>query len=344
MKAVLQLSALAALLSTTLVASQAIGTIDEGPFPDDLNGSNFTYPHPVKLFRFSSQLRDLEMAFLDVGPDPDTDTGKTAVLLHGKNFCAATWEGTIPVLTAAGYRVVAPDQIGFCKSSKDEDYQYSLHQLVWNTRGLLDTLGVGSNVTVVGHSMGGMVATRFALQYPDTVDRLVLVNSIGLEDYVAEGVPYIGIEKSVATESASNYTSIRKYQQSVYYVGDWKDEYDRWVNMSVNIYHGSQRKAFVRGQARVVDMILSQPVAPYFSTLKVKTLLLIGEKDKTAIGSGWAPADVAEKLGRYDELGPKVLSQLQDGELVVFPEYGHSPQISHPDEFHKALLEHLKDE
>jgi pimeloyl-ACP methyl ester carboxylesterase len=333
---------LTGLLSTALVSAQATGSVDHGPFPEDLNGSNFTYPWPVKLFRFSSQLRDLEMAFMDVAPAPDADIGRTAVLLHGKNFCAATWEGTVSALTSAGFRVVVPDQIGFCKSSKAEDYQYSLHQFAWNTRGLLDALDVG-NVTVIGHSMGGMVATRFGLQYPRSVDSVVLVNSIGLEDYIAEGVPYIGIEQSVKTESASNYTSIRNYQQQIYYVGEWKEEYDVWVNMSVNIYHGSQRDAFVKGQARVVDMVLTQPVAPHFSELEPRTLLLIGEKDRTAIGSNWSPDEIAEKLGRFDELGPKVLSQLQHGELMTFPEYGHAPQISHPDEFHESLVQWLVD-
>lgn len=214
------------LLQAGLISSQATGTIDTGPFPEDLNGSNSTYPWPVKLFRFSSQLQDLEMAFMDVPSDPGTDTGRTAVLLHGRNFCAATWEGTISVLASAGFRVVVPDQIGFCKSSKADKYQYSLHQLAWNTRGLLNTLGVG-NVTVIGHSMGGMLATRFGLQYAQTVDRIVLINPIGLEDYIADGVPYIGLEKTVSTEAASNYTTIRKYQQQIYYVGEWKDEYDR---------------------------------------------------------------------------------------------------------------------
>jgi pimeloyl-ACP methyl ester carboxylesterase len=60
---------------------------------------------------------------------PSKPNGRTAVLLHGKNFCAATWESTIRTLTQAGYRVVAPDQIGFCKSSKPRQYQFSFHLL-----------------------------------------------------------------------------------------------------------------------------------------------------------------------------------------------------------------------
>lgn len=345
MKLSLVSTLLASIVSLPAANCQATGTIDEGPFPDDLNGSNFTYQWPVKLFKFQSQLQNLEMAFMDVPPqlhpNATTSADQTVVLFHGKNFCAPTWVGTIEALTAAGYRVIAPDQIGFCKSSKPADYQYSLHQLSWNTRGLLDTLGI-EKATVIGHSMGGMLAARFGLQYPDFVENLVSVNALGYEDYIAKGVPYISIEESVEDESASNYTTIREYQQEVYYVGEWKPEYDIWVNMSVNIYHGSEREAFVRAQARIVDMVLTQPVAPYFEQLKPPTLLIIGEKDKTAIGAGWSPPEVAEKLGKFDELGPEVVGRLKDGELIRFPALGHSPQISHPDIFHENLLEWLK--
>ncbi|KAI9903110.1 hypothetical protein N3K66_002462 [Trichothecium roseum] len=338
----MRLPTIAALLlaGAGLASAQATGTIDEGPFPEDLNGSNFTYPHPVKLFRFSSQLRDLEMAFMDVPPSPaSAPNGRTAVLLHGKNFCGATWEETIRVLSGSGFRVVAPDQVGFCKSSKPAGYQFSLSQLAWNTRGLLATLGVdAASTTVMGHSMGGMLAARYGMQYRDGARELVMVNAIGMEDYVGEGVPYIGLEESAASEAASTYDSIRAYEQEMYYVGEWRDEYDVWVNMLLGVYYGSQRDAFVDAQARVVDMVLTQPVANSFGLIEVPTLLMVGEKDKTAIGSQWSPPDVQARLGHFDVLGPQVQDALQDGHLVTFPNLGHAPHISQPDEFHQQLL------
>ncbi|HEY0335043.1 MAG TPA: alpha/beta hydrolase, partial [Stenotrophomonas sp.] len=70
----------------------------------------FDYPHPVHIHRFQSQGQDVEMAYLDVAPS-GTPKGRSVVLLHGKNFCAATWQDTITALADAGYRVIAPDQI-----------------------------------------------------------------------------------------------------------------------------------------------------------------------------------------------------------------------------------------
>ncbi len=135
----------------------------------------FDYAYPVKIHAFDSQRKPAEMAYLDVAPT-GTANGRTVVLMHGKNFCAGTWEATIKVLASEGYRVIAPDQIGFCKSSKPQDYQFSFQQLATNTSGLLKALGV-SSVTLVGHSMGGMLAARYALMFPGSVERLVLVNT-----------------------------------------------------------------------------------------------------------------------------------------------------------------------
>jgi pimeloyl-ACP methyl ester carboxylesterase len=56
------------------------------------------------------------MAYMDI--KPPSPNGETVVLLHGRKFCSATWDTTIRTLSEAGYRVIAPDQIGFCKSSK----------------------------------------------------------------------------------------------------------------------------------------------------------------------------------------------------------------------------------
>src|ERR1700742_1295317 len=83
----------------------------------DPEATNYPYPYPVAFYDFDSQLQPLRMAYLDVHPAPDKANGKTALLLHGKNFGSYAWATTIAALTAEGYRVVAPDQLGFGKSS-----------------------------------------------------------------------------------------------------------------------------------------------------------------------------------------------------------------------------------
>nr|WP_250546761.1 alpha/beta hydrolase [Stutzerimonas nitrititolerans] len=301
----------------------------------------FDYPYPVKRHEFSSQQQPLFMAYMDVQPEGKAN-GRTVLLMHGKNFCAATWEATIAVLSQNGYRVIAPDQIGFCSSSKPEGYQFSFAQLAHNTQGLLQSLDI-DKVTVIGHSMGGMLASRFALSYAQNVEQLVLVNPIGLEDWQAEGVPYATIDQLYANELKTDFEKIKAYQQKFYYNGRWKPEYDRWVNMLAGMYAGDGKEIVALNQAQTSEMLFTQPVIHEFGQLKMPTLLLIGGKDRTAPGANRAPEQVAQRLGNYPELGRKAEQAIPGATLVPFPELGHSPQVEAPEVFHEALLRGLKE-
>lgn len=299
----------------------------------------FEYPHPVALRAVRSQAQDLEMAYMDVGPVSEAN-GRTVLLLHGKNFCGVTWEPTIAVLTQAGYRVLAPDQIGFCKSSKPEGYQFSFSDLATQTHALVEDLGIEKPV-VVGHSMGGMLAARYALMFPDSVGQLVLVNPIGLEDWQAKGVPYQTIDDAYEGELKTSFDSIKAYQQRIYYNGAWKPDYDRWVEMLAGMYAGDGKEIAARNQAQTSDMVFTQPVVHEFGRIAVPTVLMIGGLDRTAPGSNRASEDIAETLGQYQALGRQAAEAIPDATLVEFPELGHSPQVEAPDLFHAKLLEVL---
>jgi pimeloyl-ACP methyl ester carboxylesterase len=88
-------------------------------------------------------------------------------------------------------------------------------------------------------------------------------------------------------------------------------------------------------------MIYTQPVVYELHDIKVPTILMIGDKDKTAIGKNTAPPEMRKKLGNYPELGKKAASAIPDARLIEFPDLGHSPQIQDPAAFHKALGEVL---
>ena len=301
--------------------------------------ADFDYPFEVKRFEFTSQKLPLSMAYLDVAAE-GAPNGDTVVLLHGKNFCAATWEETIKALSAAGYRVIAPDQIGFCKSSKPEHYQFSFQQLASNTRELLQKIGVERPI-IMGHSTGGMLAFRYALMYPHETKALVAVNPIGLEDWKAKGVPLKTIDQLYQGELKTTADSIRDYERKTYYVGEWKPDYDKWVTMLASMYQGKDGELFAWDQAHTTDMIMSQPVVYEFGNIGVPSLLLIGAKDNTAIGKAWSPPEVAARIGHYSELGPETAKAIEGSILVMFPNLGHAPQIQDPQAFHEALLKNL---
>ncbi|WP_445619120.1 alpha/beta fold hydrolase [Kushneria sp. Sum13] len=322
----------------TLPAMAGDNTTDNAPvYGPRLEG--FDYPWPLHRFELDSQQQSLEMMYMDVAPQGKSN-GETVVLMHGKNFCAATWESTIQALTQKGYRVIAPDQIGFCKSSKPQHYQYSLHQLAANTNALMSRLNI-NNATIMGHSMGGMLATRYALMYPEATHQLVLVDPIGLEDWKAKGVPWQSIDDWYESGKKASAEKMRAYQKGTYYAGQWQPEYDRWVEMQAGMYRGEGRDINAWSQALTYDMVFTQPVVYEFGDLKVPTLLIVGDKDNTAIGKALAPKEVQRTLGHYDELGPKIAEQIPSSTYVHFEDLGHSPQVQAPERFHAALLKWL---
>ena len=326
------------LLSGVLAALAAAQTSPEEPaYGPELEG--FDYAFPGQRIAVKSQRQPLHMSYLDVRPEKPN--GRTVVLLHGKNFCAGTWEATLRVLAQAGYRAIAPDQIGFCKSSKPDRYQYTFHQLAAHTHELLERLGA-KQVIVLGHSTGGMLAVRYALLYPREVDQVVLVNPIGLEDWKALGVPWRSVDEWYARELKTTDDGIRQYEQATYYAGQWRPEYERWVQMLAGMYRGSGKESVAWSSALLYDMIYTQPVLYEMNRLEAPVLLLIGVKDNTAIGKDAAPPELKGKLGDYARLGKEAARRIPNAKLVEFAELGHAPQIQDPARFHEALLKGLR--
>lgn len=335
-RARLALLALGAVLALA-APSQAEPASEEPAYGAELEG--FAYPFPVQRRVFTSQGQQLAMAYMDV--QPDRPNGGAVVLLHGKNFCAATWEQTVVALRQAGYRVIAPDQVGFCKSTKPEHYQFSFQQLAANTHALLAELGV-SRATVLGHSTGGMLGIRYALMYPGEVEQLVLVDPIGLEDWKAKGVPWQSVDAWHRREQAATAERIRDYERATYYAGTWQPEYERWVQMLAGMARGAGRDRVAWNSALLYDMIFTQPVVYELGQLSMPVLLMIGDKDTTAIGKDLAPPSVQATLGNYPELGRAAAAAIPQARLVEFADLGHAPQIQAPERFHKALLDGLR--
>ena len=108
----------------------------------------------------------------------------TALLLHGFMDAAGTWDLVAPALAAAGWRVLAPDMRGFGEGPRiSAGGYYHFPDYVFDVADLVDALvPAGSPLVVVGHSMGGTVATLFAGSFPARVARLVVAEGAGPPD------------------------------------------------------------------------------------------------------------------------------------------------------------------
>jgi pimeloyl-ACP methyl ester carboxylesterase len=127
------------------------------------------------------ELRELREGYAEIGDQRlhyvEAGDGPLIVLLHGFPEFWYGWRQQIMPLAAAGFRVVAPDMRGYNLSSKPDGVRaYDTDQLTADIRGLIHERGAESAL-LVGHDWGGSVAWATAMQYPEVVDRLAILNA-----------------------------------------------------------------------------------------------------------------------------------------------------------------------
>jgi pimeloyl-ACP methyl ester carboxylesterase len=319
-----------------LLAAAPVAAVTPAAEPLGISIEGFPYPFPVRMLPLTIEGQDLRMAYMDVAPT-GPPSGKVVLLLHGKNFPGAYWAETIRTLAAAGHRVVVPDQIGFGRSSKP-DIHYAFELLAQSTRKLLDTLEI-PRVAVVGHSMGGMLAARFALMYPQSTSGLVLENPIGLEDY-REKVPYTGVDATYRTMLSPTREGLDRFYRS--YFATWRESFGTWSDLAWRQTLGGEWPRGARASALTYEMIYTQPVVQDLPRLAVPTLLVIGQADRTTLGRGALPPDVLATMGRYPELGKRAARAIPGARLVELDGVGHIPHLEAPERFHAALVDFLR--
>jgi len=294
--------------------------------PGSITYDDVPYPFPVSYLPLTLYGQDVRMAYMDVPPAGQAN-GRTVVLLHGMNWGGFYFKEPIELLTKEGFRVVAPDQIGFGRSSKPI-MPYNFHDMALNTRKLLQSLGVNQAV-IVGHSMGGMLAARFAASYPDITERAVLYSPIGLTD-VRWGRPWRSADEAYKATMAQNhdqifqgmYANIRRY----FPPGAWKPEYEQYprIMYAPTLSADWPRLAMVRSIYQQITYL--DPVVHDWAHIKAKTLVIGGDKDGE----------------NFPALAKHIADTIPGAELVVFPNVGHVAHFQVPELFYREFLKFLK--
>ncbi|MEO2157787.1 MAG: alpha/beta hydrolase [bacterium] len=299
---------------------------EEPPYdwvPTAINYENVPYPYPVDFLEVRLYGEDHRMAYMDVSPEGESN-GQTVVLFHGMNFFAAAFRPTIAALRKEGFRVIAVDRLGYGRSSKPLIH-YNLHLPARNTKALLDELCI-TEVAIVGHSMGGMVATRFASTYPEISTHVVLVNQIGLTD-VRQSRPWTDLEQGYSNALVTSYESVLNSHLR-YYPNGWRHEYLEWVKYQYGLTLSGDWPRMARIRASQRQILYEDPVVYEWQHIATKALVIGGAEDRLVADYPAAARNVAE--------------QLQNAELVIFPEVGHAPAFEIPDQFHTELVRFLK--
>jgi pimeloyl-ACP methyl ester carboxylesterase len=265
-----------------------------------------------------------EVSYLEAGDGP------LLLLIHGMAGTARNWETVIEPL-ALHNQVVAPDFPGHGDSAPGGG-DYSLGSLASGLRDLMIALG-RDRATLVGHSLGGGVALQFAYQFPEMVERLVLVSSGGLG-------PEVGaLLRAAALPGADLF--IRATSTPGTIAGNWLTGALGRVGLRPNadlaevgrayasLADPSRRKAFLSTLHAVVDTD-GQRVAALdrlYLAEALPILIVWGERDPII------PV----------EHGRAAHAQLPGSHLEVFPSAGHVPMLESPGRF-AAVLQRFLDE
>ncbi len=295
----------------------------------------YPYPHPVGYLPVTWEGRALRLAYMDVAPTAAAN-GRTVVLFHGRNFPGSYWAPVITALAAEGYRVVAPDQIHFGKSSKPDDLPANFDVMAAHTAALLDHLKI-DKVDIVAHSMGGMAGTRFTRTYPQRVNKLVLVGPVGLEDY-RQYVPLVPRERLIEQEMA--LTSEQYYTQLVntYNPQLTREQFFPFVEVRARMMASAEYPRWVRSYVASFYAMWGQPVVHEFHLVRQPTLILVGSRDRTATGRAFAPADLRDRMGNFPELARTVAGRMPDARYEVFEGFGHMLHLEAPERFNRSVI------
>ncbi|MCW2500102.1 MAG: putative hydrolase [Frankiales bacterium] len=279
---------------------------------------------PEQVRRSSRVVHGYRRSYLLAGPR--IGTAPVLWLVHGIGDSSRTWEQVVPLL-ARTHTVVAPDLLGHGESDKPRA-DYSIGGFANGIRDLMVVLGIPS-ATVVGHSLGGGVALQFAYQYPERVERLVLVASgglgaevhpvlraaalpgastaIGLSGHPTFRRPVMGASRCLARLGLLDRSDVEEVAQV------WEALRDR-----------STRAAFLRTLRAVVD-VRGQSVTSrdrLYLTAAIPTLLVWGQRDPILpVQHARAAADA-----------------LPGARLEVVARAGHLPHKTCPQGFCDSLL------
>jgi pimeloyl-ACP methyl ester carboxylesterase len=300
--------------------------------PGSITCEECPYPYPSSYLPLTLYGQDVRIAFMDVAP-AGTPNGHTVMIFHGNNFAGVYFGAIIDALRKEGFRVVVVDQIGYGRSSKPI-IPYSLNDMARNSRAILQSLKI-DKVMVMGHSMGGMLATRFTTQYPALVERLVVYNPIGLTDPRFDR-PTGNVDEAYKQNLGATYQSVRAglMRYVAHNEAAWNAEFEKYARMRYSWTLGADYPRLAMVQALTSAVIYSDPVVYDWPNIKVPTLAFGGAEDVL-------PGSVKVFQERMKVLADTIPNG--NGKLHLIPGLGHVPHLEDPGRTTTPLLAFLKE-
>ena len=266
------------------------------------------------------------------------EDGTPVILLHGFPEFHYGWHKQVPALTAAGFRVIAPDQRGYNLSDKPRGISaYDVRTLAKDVIGLFDHFGI-QKARLVGHDWGAVVAWTVALNHPERLEKLTILN-----------VPHPDVMQRFILENAEQ----RKKSWYVFFFQipffvEWVLRRDDYRNMARMLVGSGRKSTFRRSDIEEYKKAWSQPGALtgmlnwYRNIFRGSLKALFQKKPARRVTVPtlilWGKNDVALS----HEMVQPSLDLCDHGSAVFFENATHWVQHDEADEVNKNLIEFLR--
>jgi pimeloyl-ACP methyl ester carboxylesterase len=294
------------------VAAKLLTRPKDVSWPDSLD---FIYNPEYSWF---TRVNGVRIHFQEAGDE----NAPPIILIHGFISSNLIWSHVLRPLAQAGFRAIAPDLPGYGYSDKPADAQYTIGEQAKAVIGLLDRLGIRKAI-IVGASYGGAVAATMALDYPDRVDKLVLVGAVTNDNAKKKFLLRVSCLPVVGDVTTPLFLGsrwiLRKRMEDMY------RRIGRPINekMVASRHHllatSSTHRAMIRTARRWNATRIDREAA----LIRQPTLLVWGDQD--------------DHIPLADAL--RLRDALPNARLVVFRHCGHLPPAENPDRFVEVLAE-----
>ena len=242
-----------------------------------------------------------------------TGSGRTLVLIHGIGGSTQSWERVAPLLSPH-YQVLTFDVRGHGKSDKPEG-DYSAELFASDLAALLNTLGIGS-AHVLGHSMGGVIALRFALDFPEFCDALIVSSSSA--EVNPQGTKYW---QDMAAKILEKGMEASPFEPARMFTKDFIDKNPEAVAEYARRQSANDPSCYARAALAISSYNYNEELGK----IRCPTLIFVGGQDVLT------PPGGSVKMSRL----------IPGSRLIIFEGCGHVSYMEQPDVISNAVLNFL---
>jgi pimeloyl-ACP methyl ester carboxylesterase len=282
---------------------------------------SLTYQFPVVKAQIEPGLTIVHTAMGD---------GSPVVFIHGLGSYIPAWNKNLLPLSKH-FRCIAIDLPGYGKSSK------SLHPGTMDYYAevvikLMDKLGI-NKFNICGHSMGGVIAFKLAIEFPERVDKLSLSAPGGAETYSED--EKLLVENFISTERMINNDDKQIRNNVMVNFHHFPLDAQFMISDRIAIRKAGEFPLHAEIIARSASGVINSDVPFRLSGVKSKTMIIFGDNDKMIPNRFVHPELTPQKM--IDTFKQNI----QSVNIKIYPECGHFPQFEHPEIFNRDLIEFI---